>query len=59
MLQPARELIWTAAARLEAVIAGVTRPEQVHANVQAAAWEPGAEELARIDALTAAQRYRA
>jgi len=39
---------------VSSVIAGATRPEQVHANVQAAAWEPGAEELARIDALTAA-----
>ena len=27
------------------VIAGVTRPEQVEANVQAAAWEPSAESL--------------
>jgi aryl-alcohol dehydrogenase-like predicted oxidoreductase len=30
------------------VIAGVTRPEQIIANVQAAAWQPGAEDLAGL-----------
>ena len=35
------------------VIAGATRPEQVTANVAAGAWEPSAEELAELDALTA------
>jgi aryl-alcohol dehydrogenase-like predicted oxidoreductase len=30
------------------VIAGATRPEQVHANVAAGSWEPTAEELAQL-----------
>ncbi len=30
------------------VIAGATRPEQVHANVAAGAWEPNAEDLAAL-----------
>jgi aryl-alcohol dehydrogenase-like predicted oxidoreductase len=30
------------------VIAGVTRPEQVQANVQAAEWEPSPEVLAEL-----------
>ena len=30
------------------VIAGVTRPDQVEANVQAASWEPSAEELEEL-----------
>ena len=34
------------------VIAGATKPEQVRANVAAGAWEPSAEDLAAIDALT-------
>jgi aryl-alcohol dehydrogenase-like predicted oxidoreductase len=31
------------------VIAGATKPEQVHANVQAAGWRLSAEELAEVD----------
>ena len=31
------------------VIAGATRPEQVHANADAGSWEPSAEDLAAID----------
>jgi aryl-alcohol dehydrogenase-like predicted oxidoreductase len=31
------------------VIAGATSPEQVKANVQAARWEPGGDELADLD----------
>jgi aryl-alcohol dehydrogenase-like predicted oxidoreductase len=34
------------------VIAGATRPEQVQANVAAAAWEPTAEDLAALDDAT-------
>jgi aryl-alcohol dehydrogenase-like predicted oxidoreductase len=34
------------------VIAGATRPEQVHANVAAGTWTPTAEELALIDQVT-------
>jgi aryl-alcohol dehydrogenase-like predicted oxidoreductase len=30
------------------VIAGATRPEQVHANVAAGEWEPSAEDLAAL-----------
>jgi aryl-alcohol dehydrogenase-like predicted oxidoreductase len=33
------------------VIAGATRPEQVHANAGAAGWELSAEEMARVEAL--------
>jgi aryl-alcohol dehydrogenase-like predicted oxidoreductase len=33
------------------VIAGVTRPDQVAANVEAGAWTPTADELAELDAL--------
>jgi aryl-alcohol dehydrogenase-like predicted oxidoreductase len=33
------------------VIAGMTRPEQVAANVEAGLWEPTAEDLAALDAL--------
>ncbi len=33
------------------VISGVTRPEQVAANVEAALWEPSAEDLAALDDL--------
>ncbi len=33
------------------VIAGATRPEQVHANVKAGEWEPGADDLAALKAL--------
>lgn len=35
------------------VIAGATRPEQVVENVQAGLWEPGAEDLAELDDITA------
>jgi aryl-alcohol dehydrogenase-like predicted oxidoreductase len=34
------------------VIAGATRPEQLEANVKAAAWRPTAEQLARIDGIS-------
>jgi aryl-alcohol dehydrogenase-like predicted oxidoreductase len=34
------------------VIAGATRPEQVHANVAAGGWTPTADELAAIDEIT-------
>jgi aryl-alcohol dehydrogenase-like predicted oxidoreductase len=34
------------------VIAGATRPEQVLDNVRAGLWEPSAEDLAELDALT-------
>jgi aryl-alcohol dehydrogenase-like predicted oxidoreductase len=34
------------------VIAGATRPEQVHANVDAGAWQPSADDLAALDELT-------
>lgn len=34
------------------VIAGATSPEQVRANVAAADWQPTADDLARLDALT-------
>lgn len=34
------------------VIAGATRPEQVHANVAAGAWEPTADDLATLDEIT-------
>ncbi len=34
------------------VIAGATRPDQVRANVAAAAWQPTAEDLAAIDEIT-------
>jgi aryl-alcohol dehydrogenase-like predicted oxidoreductase len=33
------------------VIAGATKPEQVRANVEAATWEPTAEDIAALDAL--------
>jgi aryl-alcohol dehydrogenase-like predicted oxidoreductase len=36
---------------IASVIAGATRPEQVHANVAAGAWEPTADELAQLRAL--------
>lgn len=39
---------------VSSVIAGATSPGQVHANAQALTWEPTAEELARIDSLSAA-----
>lgn len=45
---------WLAAQPFVAsVIAGVTSPEQVHANVAAASWEPTSEELTRIGSLAA------
>ena len=34
------------------VIAGASRPEQVHANVAAGSWTPSADELAAIDEIT-------
>ena len=34
---------------VSSVIAGATRPEQVHANADAGSWEPTAEDLAAID----------
>jgi aryl-alcohol dehydrogenase-like predicted oxidoreductase len=36
------------------IIAGATKPEQIDANVKAASWELGAEEMKEIDALTKA-----
>jgi aryl-alcohol dehydrogenase-like predicted oxidoreductase len=36
------------------VIAGATAPEQVEANVRAAAWSPSADEIAEVDAILAA-----
>ena len=35
------------------VIAGATRPEQIAANARAAGWQPGAADLAALDAITA------
>ena len=41
---------WLLAQRpVASVIAGATRPEQVEANAAAAAWQPGAEDLAALD----------
>ena len=34
------------------VIAGATKPEQVHANARAGLWEPSADDLVRIDEIT-------
>ena len=36
------------------VIAGATRPEQVHANAAAANWDPGPEDMAALDRVLAA-----
>jgi aryl-alcohol dehydrogenase-like predicted oxidoreductase len=36
---------------IASVIAGATKPEQVRANVEAAAWEPTAEDLAELSSL--------
>ena len=36
---------------VSSVIAGATKPEQVHANVAAGAWEPNAEDLEELRAL--------
>ena len=36
---------------VSSVIAGATKPEQVHANVAAAAWEPSAEDVEALRAL--------
>jgi aryl-alcohol dehydrogenase-like predicted oxidoreductase len=36
---------------IASVIAGATKPEQVRANVEAAAWEPTAEDLAELNSL--------
>jgi len=38
------------------VIAGVTKPEQVHANAAAALWEPSADDLVRLDEITGTPR---
>jgi aryl-alcohol dehydrogenase-like predicted oxidoreductase len=38
------------------VIAGATKPEQVHANARAGLWEPAADDLVRIDEITGAAR---
>jgi len=44
---------WLAAQKsVASVIAGATKPEQVRANVKAALWVPGSEELAAIDEAT-------
>jgi len=37
-----------------AVTPGATRPEQVRANVEAANWSPGEDDLAALDDITAA-----
>ncbi len=39
-------------APVASVIAGATRPEQVHANVRAAGWQLTADELVEVDRLT-------
>ena len=45
---------WLAAqAPVASVIAGATRPEQIAANVAAAQWKLGKDELAQIDTLSA------
>ena len=36
---------------IASVIAGATKPEQVQANVEAAGWEPTAEDLAALNSL--------
>jgi aryl-alcohol dehydrogenase-like predicted oxidoreductase len=36
---------------VSSVIAGATKPEQVHANVRAGAWEPTPEDVAALEAL--------
>jgi aryl-alcohol dehydrogenase-like predicted oxidoreductase len=41
-------------APVASVIAGATRPEQVHANVAAADWVLGAEDMAAVDAIAPA-----
>ncbi len=33
------------------VIAGATKPEQVHANAKAGEWEPSADDLAALNAI--------
>lgn len=38
---------------VSSVIAGVTSPDQVHANVKAASWAPTPEQLTKISAITA------
>ena len=46
-------IAWLAAQPVAgSVIAGASRPEQVRANVAAAAWTPTADELAAIDGIT-------
>ncbi|MFP4312590.1 MAG: aldo/keto reductase, partial [Nitriliruptoraceae bacterium] len=39
-------------APVASVIAGATRPEQVHANAAAVGWQLSAEELAEVDRIT-------
>jgi aryl-alcohol dehydrogenase-like predicted oxidoreductase len=41
--------------RICSVIAGATKPEQVLANVEAGAWKPSPEDLARIDEIAPTQ----
>ena len=38
------------------VIAGATKPEQVHANAAAGAWAPGSADLAELDRITSSLR---
>jgi aryl-alcohol dehydrogenase-like predicted oxidoreductase len=38
------------------VIAGATKPEQVHANVEAGAWKPSDEDVAAIDGIAPSLR---
>ena len=39
---------------MSSVIAGVTKPGQVHANVAAASWKPTAEQVEEIAAIAKA-----
>ena len=41
---------------VDSVIAGATKPEQVHANAEAGLWQPTPEDLAAIDAITPPSR---
>jgi aryl-alcohol dehydrogenase-like predicted oxidoreductase len=38
--------------QVASVIAGATKPEQVHSNAAAGAWKPTADELAELDSIT-------
>jgi aryl-alcohol dehydrogenase-like predicted oxidoreductase len=45
---------WLAAQpAVASVIAGATKPEQVHANAASIAWAPSEDDLVEIDGLTA------